>query len=268
MRKPFLIAGFTAISLGAAAIYWGQIIAPSVIAGYSDKVQVMLIPVISSEARTQTGSQVNSGMTNSNIPKYSGQALGYLGDPKIIVNYPAEFINRYQAQLKNVVSLSLQYPNSEVYWIEAGIIKKQFDNYAGARDAWEYARILNPNNATAYYNLGNLYSLYLPDFSKAESNYQKSLLLDPYQSQTYLALAEFYKEFYKDKDYLAEAILLEGLRRMPNDLNLNLTLAVYYKSVGNKEGAIQYFEKFLKFPGLTGAQVDSVKKELDQLRSS
>jgi tetratricopeptide (TPR) repeat protein len=257
MRKPFLIAALLAIAAGSGAIHWSLSVAPSIISDLIDPRRfVEANPAKPKEAIVEKPA----------APQYRGQSLTYLGDTAILAKYPNEFVDRYRERLANVVNLMGKYPKDDTYWIELGIIKKQFDNYLGTRDAWQYALMLNSKNPITYYNLGSLYGLYLNDPKKAEENFQQSLKLDPTFSQSYLALAEFYGA-YKEKSDLVDDVLLEGLRVLPGDHNLILHLAIHYKSVGDKENAIKYFEQFLKLANLTKSQVEAVKKELESLRS-
>lgn len=256
-----------AMAVGLATIYWGKVVVPAKLSVIAKEVKQSYFDINKNKYNDEIAAAPTAPRNDSASPKYTGQFLSYLGDPKIIARYPKEFVERYRKQLDNVVFSVRQYPKDEVYWIEAGIIKKQFDNFIGARDAWEYARILNPRSGVAYHNLGNLYSLYLQDFKKAEVNYQAFLSLDRLTAQPYLVLSDFYKDFYKEKSGLADDVLLAGLEYLPEDPNLILNLAIYYKSVGDKAEAIKYFEWFLKLPDLNGAQVAAVQKELESLKS-
>lgn len=262
MRKPFFIAAVIAMAAGVGAIYWSLSIAPSIISELSDSKRFIEVnPAVKKPAE-------KSSVANSNAnPTYRGQALNYLGDPQALVKYPKEFVGAYRQRLETAINLAVQYPKDENYWIEIGIVKKNLDNYFGARDAWEYASLLNSENATVYYNLANLYGLYLGDLKRAEENYKKSIETYPYTAQSYLALSDFYKDVYTEKSDLTDNVLLEGLRQIPGDPNLILGLAIYYKSSGDKENAIKYFEQFLTLKNLSKAQIQAVQKELDSLRS-
>lgn len=200
-------------------------------------------------------------------PKYKGQALDFLASSKELANYPKEFVSAQHDKLTGIIKLIEGSPKDETNWVDIGLVKKVFNNFIGARDAWEYAKLLNPNASMPYYNLGKLYSAYLPDNKKAEENFLAALSLNPSVEYVYLALAEFYHDFYKEKFDQVDEVLLEGLKAMPLDLNLNLQLALYYKEIGDKENAINYFEKFLKLPHLTGTQQKAIEEELAALKS-
>lgn len=203
----------------------------------------------------------------NNEPKYKGQALDFLASSRELANYPKEFVSVQREKLAEVIKLVDASPRDESNWVDIGLVKKVFNNFIGARDAWEYAKLLNPNASMPYYNLGKLYSAYLPDNKKAEENFMAALSLNPSVEYVYLALAEFYHDFYKEKSNQVDEVLLEGLKAMPLDLNLNLQLALYYKEIGDKENAIKYFERFLKLPNLTGTQQKAIEEELAALKS-
>ncbi|MDO8467163.1 MAG: hypothetical protein Q7S83_03445 [bacterium] len=200
-------------------------------------------------------------------PKYKGQDLNFLASPKELSGYPKEFVEAQQKKLLGIIKLVNENPKDETNWIDVGLVKKVFNNYIGARDVWEYAKLLNPNASMSYSNLGKLYSGYLSDNKKAEENFLAALKLDPGISDGYLALAEFYRDFYKEKFDQVDDVLLAGIKVVPLDLNLHLQLAFYYKNIGDKENAIKYFEKFLKLPDLTGAQQKAIEEEVVALKS-
>ena len=104
-------------------------------------------------------------------PKYKGQALDLLASSKELANYPKEFVEVQRAKLAGILNLIKENPNDETNWIDMGLVKKVFNNFTGARDAWEYAKLLNPGTSMAHYNLGKLYSAYLPDNQKAQANF-------------------------------------------------------------------------------------------------
>lgn len=256
--KKILVIGGLAIATSLVWAYWytNQEALPLSETLEEENVLIVNKPATTTPAVTMTDPKV-----------YKGQALSFLAGLEALSKYPTEFVEAYKDRLSNAIAMIKESPNDSVYWIEIGLVKKTFDNYIGARDAWNYATVLDPKNSVIYHNLGNLYALYLKDVTKAEKNYKLSLALDPMSAQPYLTLADFYKDFYPGKANLAEGVLLEGLNMLPNDGNLILNLALYYKSTGNKWEAIEYFEKFLALPDLTGTQQAAVKTEIEALKS-
>lgn len=146
-------------------------------------------------------------------------------------------------------------------WIAVGVIKKFFNDYEGARDAWEYAGVLYPANALSFANLGNLYAFYLRDIGKAEFNFRKAINSDPYQPGYYLNFADFYKTVYVVKKTEAPKVLLEGMSVI-KDVNLILSLATYYRDEGDKVNAIKYYQEVLRLsPDQAG-----IVEEIDRLK--
>ena len=255
MKKLLIIIGFTFVVGSFGLVYWY----------FNKNIEPASEPILTDQSATSTKSSFDKTPVGQDR-NYKGQPMSFLGKTEILSRYPKEFVDNYQQRLATAINMIQKYPEDEVYWIELGIVKKTFDNYLGARDAWEYALLINNRNAVVYYNLGNLYALYLRDFQKAEAYYKTSVVLDPFSAQSYLALAEFYKNFLKEKYDFVDDILLKGIENLPNDGNLILNLALYYKSVGKKEAAIEYFERFLELPDLTGTQTEAIQKEINFLR--
>lgn len=255
MRKGFIVSAILAILIGAASIYWASAVAPSILASIIEKASLDFgVPIIV---------QKDPGLAV--VKKYSGQSLEYLGSAEIVAKYPKDFVDRQRATLLSLIDGINQEPNQIERWIDLGLIKKAFDNYAGARDAWEYAKLINPNSALNYYNLGNLYGWYIGDLKKAETNYREAIKLAPRSGDFYLALAGFYQDVYKEKSDLADDVLLDGMKNTPKDSNIIMQLAYHYKSAGDKEGAIKYFSLLLNSPNISGAQQQAFEEEIAAL---
>lgn len=145
-------------------------------------------------------------------------------------------------------------------WITVGIIKKFFNDYEGARDAWEYVTILYPRDPLAFENLGNLYALYLHDNAKAEYSYKKAIENNSLEPSFYIALADFYKNFLGDNSKAIDT-LLSGLEKI-KDVNLFLSIASLYRDIGDKANAVKYYQEVLKIsPNQPGIQ-----EEIDRLK--
>ena len=198
---------------------------------------------------------------NSAFPAYRGEAIDVIGGDPAVQQTPAAYLEKYQKELSDWKVRLAKNPADVDGWLRVGVLKKFFNNYLGARDAWEYAKVVAPDGSIAYYNLGNLYGAYLSDFPRAEENYLKAVERSnlPY---LYLNLADFYRVFYKEKSGLAEAVLLEGIKNNPGDAGLKLALANYYRDAGKTAEAIKYYEEVLK---LEPANAD-VRKELEKLK--
>lgn len=215
----------------------------------------------------------NNGGTNIEKP-YSGpanpQASSYFGRPLAEVRLGAGFsapeavTAEKRGDLKvlaTVLSANPKGSGGVDDWIAVGVIKKFFNDYEGARDAWEYAGVLYPGNALSFANLGNLYGFYLHDNTKAESNLKKAIANDPYQTAYYIGLADFYKNVYTAKKSEAIKVLLDGMSII-KDVNLVLALATYYRDEGDKTNALKYYEEVIKMsPGQAG-----IEEEISRLK--
>lgn len=116
-------------------------------------------------------------------------------------------------------------------WIGLGIQRKQLGDYEGARDAWEYAKALDPNNIVPWNNLGDLYHFYLKDYKKSEENWKKTIALKPDYVQGYRGLYELYSYSLKEKSSEIPVILKQGIAKNPEATELKAFLSDYEKSI-------------------------------------
>src|SRR3989344_7329737 len=134
------------------------------------------------------------------LPEYRGSSIGTVNEDKSVSGqYPEE---TKQALLKELSGLSeslAKNPDTLDGWLRAGVVKKFFGDYAGARDLWEYAGLIRPKNSVSFFNLGGLYGLYLKDYPKAEKNYKIAIISSPADIFQYIALADLYKFSWIEK---------------------------------------------------------------------
>lgn len=168
-----------------------------------------------------------------------------LGPVVITANLPEETKNQARKEIKELADMINSNYNYLQAWLQLGILRKFTGDLEGARQAWEFAAILRPDNAVAFNNLGNLYGYYLQDYPKAEANYLKSIEKDPKNIDAYKSLAEIYQYSYAAKAGEADDILLRGIESNPQDPTLMVALARYYADIGNKEGAVTYYKRAL-----------------------
>lgn len=150
------------------------------------------------------------------LSKYTGQKISYLGNDPLIDELPKEAVDKRRKLLSDLeVSLSKD-PNDLDGWMTVAFVKKFFNNYEGARDAWEFAKMVVPNNPLPYINLGTLYGYYFRDLEKAEGNFLAAVRFDFSNSVGALhSTALFYKDFgMKEK---ALELFRELLRINPDD---------------------------------------------------
>ena len=198
--------------------------------------------------------QAPAAYNGPDLPRYAGRPIGEVRFGQGF-SAPEEYIAKQKKDLALLGSVLNKNPISVGgvdNWIAVGVIKKSFNDYEGARDAWEYANILYPSNGLSFANLGNLYGFYLHDNEKAEASFKKAISNDAYQPGYYLGLADFYKNVYMAKKSETPKVLLEGMNII-KDVNLVLYLASYYRDEGDKANALKYYQEVLKLsPGHPG----------------
>lgn len=205
-------------------------------------------------------------LKEAQIGDYHGEPITEIGNDPGIKNFPPAAIEQNKNRLKELAGRLQKDPGNFDMWLDVGQLKKFFNDYNGAIDALEYAKIVSPENPLAYYNLANVYGLYLHDYPKAEEYYLKAIDYGTNLDYTYLGLAEFYRDFYKAKFDLVDDVLLRGLKEgVPGDPNMMLQLAYYYKSIGDKKNAINYFTKLLTSNLISGPQKQALREEVKTL---
>ena len=133
-------------------------------------------------------------------------------------------------------------PKSIDSWLDLALQYKAINDVEGAEEVWKYLTLAAPKNAISLYNLGYLYHITLKDYVKSEEYYEKALAIDPNQEIYYNGLHELYRYSYKQETNEAVDILKQGIKQLPNSINLVLTLAGYYRDdKKDVKSAIQYF---------------------------
>ena len=199
-----------------------------------------------------------------NLVFYVGQDLADIGNSSFMNKVPKEQVDKYKAELARLKEVLESDPTNVENWMSVANIKNFFNNYEGARDAWEYAKYLNNDNSAVYYNLGNLYGGYLKDYKLAEENFLKAIELEKKNVNYYIGTADFYWNFYTGKKGEAGNILEEGMKEMPDDISLLSYAAGYYKNTGNKERALALYNKVLSLDSGN----EEVKGEVERLMAN
>lgn len=133
-------------------------------------------------------------------------------------------------------------PNSFNDWITIGILKKQVNDFDGARVVWEKMAVIRPSSSLPVLNLANLYADFLNDPAKAESYYLMALKNSPDNIQIYTNLADLYKNKLKNKSDKVELLILEGLKNTDNNPSLLAYAGGYFKEIKDYPKALHYFE--------------------------
>lgn len=169
--------------------------------------------------------------------------------------------------LQNLGKTVKENPDIFSAWLQLGLLKKNIGDFEGARDAWEYAGLIRPQNSVSFANLGQLYWRYLRQFPQAETNFKISIKNEPTDAGTYVALSDLYFYSIKEKVALADDILLEGVKKNPESVDLEKALANLYERRSEYARAIEWWQKVLTHdPQNTSvaAAIDALRKKLGQ----
>ncbi|MFA5841346.1 MAG: hypothetical protein WC835_00015 [Candidatus Paceibacterota bacterium] len=156
------------------------------------------------------------------------------------------------ARASELTGLLKKDANSLDNWLALGLLRKTIGDYEGARQAWEYASAIRPKNSVSFRNLGDLYHYYLKDYPKAEFNLKQSVKNDPLYIGTYRALVDLYIQSYTNKLSEVPNVLADGLKSNPNQYDLLIMMATYYKNAGDKTNAKIYYERALSVADKSG----------------
>ncbi len=162
-----------------------------------------------------------------------------------------DFKNTLTSEIKTIVLARLdanievlkKNPKDVQSWIMLGVNRKTLGDYEGARDAWEYAKALEPNNIVPWNNLGDLYHFYIKDYKKSEENWKRTITLKPDYIQGYSGLVDLYKYSLKEKLEEAPAVLRGGIAKNPDAVDLVVMLARYYQDAGDTTLAKEAYEQ-------------------------
>lgn len=213
---------------------------------------------------SQIRSILGIGEEEGGLPQYTGRPVReYREDPQEVRLFTQEQRDILRAKLEEHAGSLDVNPDNLDPWLQAGVIKKVIGDFEGARDAWEYASLIRPKNFVSFKNLGELYWHYLPDYPRSEENFRKAIENEPRFIDSYISLSELYRYSYTEKQSLAEAPLLDGIRENPDSKDLMIYLARFYRDhIKNKAKAIEYYEKFLKL----APDNKDAREELEALR--
>lgn len=127
-------------------------------------------------------------------------------------------------------------------WMDLAINYKVAGDYDAAQAIWEYVYAVVPTSGVAAFNLGNLNYLTNHDYPKAEGYFLEAIKREPTQTAYYLELAEMYRYAYKQEGSAFVDLLQEGLKKVPNDPDLLMTLGSYSIEVKHETAkGIEYF---------------------------
>ena len=178
----------------------------------------------------------------------------------VVLDYAAEkYLNDSRLRSEKTEQ---ELSNEFKIWFKLGMVRKLLNDYKGAEQAWLEAGKIAPENSAPFANLADLYTFFLRDYKKAEEFYIKTLTLYPTVTG-YRSFADFYRISVPNDSNKVEEVILQGLKIFPNRPDLLGYLGSYFKEIGQREKAIEYFEKLIAVsPNHPGARAD-----LDKLKA-
>ena len=204
----------------------------------------------------------------SQFPVYKGRPVEEVrADPEEVKLFSESQKQDMYRALQNFGKSVRENPDTFNSWIQLGLLKKVIGDYEGARDAWEYAGVIRPQNDISFANLGELYWHYLHDFNRSESNFKTAIKNNPNDPGTYASLSDVYFYSLKSKANLAEDILFQGIAVNPKSINLLKKLANLYERQGEYAKAIEQWQKVLAqdpHDQNIAAAIEALKKKLGQ----
>jgi tetratricopeptide (TPR) repeat protein len=201
-------------------------------------------------------SVTDSPMPSASLPPII-KPVAYKGrDPMEVRPLPEEvklFTEEQRQQIYNSIGNYGQEvkdnPDNFNSWIRLGVLKKNIGDFEGARDAWEYASVIRPQNSLSYFNLGFLYWRYLKEFALSEKNFKISIQNKSDDASTYVGLSQLYFYSYESKKDQADDVLNQGLIANPDSGDLMRELAAYYERIKDYPKSLEWWKKLqAKYP--------------------
>lgn len=234
MKKEIVVGIIIALLVVAGFAFRGKIFNSALEVSQETKEGESTTTPLSDQSATTTDQTDTSG----NAPVAGGTpktqpAVIYRGRPldevkfsqTVLQSMSVERRNQFSADIRKYAKMAKETPEYIAAWLQTAILKKAIEDYEGARDIWIYVTIARPHEATAFLNLGDLYTNYLKDYVSAEKNYQNAIKAEPKNAMGYLGLSDLYIFFYKERVAQAEQILKQGIAANPDDVNLQKALA-------------------------------------------
>ena|SRR3989338_6991425 len=176
----------------------------------------------------------------------------------------------FEIMLKNVADIrsALQKdPKDEEKWLQLSIYQKNLGDYKKAVEILNYVATVWSNDYVPFNNLADLYQFYIKNYPLAEKNWLKVVELKPDYIQAYQNLYDLYYGLYEGRKDKALPTLIKGLEVNPKSIDLMIYTARYYKIIGDKSKALEYYDKAVYEAKNQGNQqvADTVGQEATEL---
>ena len=148
--------------------------------------------------------------------------------------------NNYIKAEEYALSLIKKFPNHDFAWKILSIVLKKAGKISESLTASEKLVEITPQDALAYYNLGNTYRE-LTKFSKAEESYKKAISFKPDLFQAYYNLGIVSKNNYKLEE--AEKYYRQAVHLNPNFAEACNNLGTVLDNLSKLDEAEIYYKK-------------------------
>ena len=176
--------------------------------------------------------------------KIEKKEFPYLIDFSIAKNISEQQLERLKQDYETAKEKYKKNPDSFDALMTFAFIYYQLGDFESARDIYIKVGEISPKNYSSFWNLGNTY-IKLKDYSGAEKAYLKAIENGPDQPRHYIALGELYWYFIPEKKSQIPDLYKKGLQELPGDYDLLISLAQYYKEIGDKKNAIKYYQEII-----------------------
>lgn len=130
---------------------------------------------------------------------------------------------------------------------QSSIPPQEQADYASASSDYLKSLALNADDPAAEVNRGNFHTS-RKEFAKAENAYREALQLDPDFVMAYINLADLFRLTQRDSE--GQAVLEQGLTRLPNSAELHHSLGLLQARRNNTEQALESLERAVRLaPG-------------------
>lgn len=200
------------------------------------------------------------------VPPYIGEAVRELhADAVFLKTVPPETYAAHLAELARLDADLATNPGRTDLWMRVAYLKYNYDDYAGARDAYEYLNRIADGNSVPFYNLAVLYGYNLKQPALAIPKFKAAIRRDPQNISFQIGFADFYREVVHELPR-AQEVLLQALERVPANVDVYSSLASLEVEMKNIPKAIGYYELALKQPSISPGPKQAIEIEIERLK--